>query len=226
MSVSYDSANDLLVFGGDRLLDDTLSPLDTILGRGRVEINSMSVIGLRDDGSIHLADTSLQIMDVNTQDTLLKAILYGITYRPSSLPGYAGMMVAGMDIPPDFARGINNTIGSDFLLGIEQIIQAQRPVVFWYYPKSAIFHSSGAVTIPAGGVDGRLILGTPFPVPEPGSVLSLIIGIAGLLALRHRISAKDAGAEKTPFRFEVRICPGNQTYPASAFAGATARKAS
>jgi len=118
--VFLDSTTGQISFGGQNIFDNAADPADTIVGRGQVEISPMIWIGLQDNGSVLLSDTALTITDSVTGDTLMSAFLDGLAYLPSNKPGYAGMIQGYLYIPPG---GIYNSIGSDFLTGMQNASQ-------------------------------------------------------------------------------------------------------
>lgn len=177
-TLSYDADSGSLLFGGDLLLQYGSDPLDPILGRGRVSVDPMLLIGLADNGSYHLTDTELHITDIVTGLELLKAYIFEPAYMPSTLPGFAGMIQGYLDIPPDFTGDVNNVINSRLLAG--------APNGFWFYLNQPLFDSNGNVLIGSGdSIDGSLKIGTANP--EPSSALLLIVPLA-LMGARLRIA--------------------------------------
>lgn len=184
ISVSLDFDRSSLSFGGDSLLDLALSPMDSILGRGRVQLDPVIWIGLAENGTVHLSDTTLQIFDNTTGDLLMDAFVFNLYYMPSSLPGFPGMIQGGLDIPPDFAGGIHNSIGSDFLAGMQSASAGGAQTGLWFFPKRGLFDSRGTSQFNGESITGTLIIG--LPTPEPSTLTLFLVGLVGLAwYLRH-----------------------------------------
>lgn len=158
-----------LSFEEGRLLNFASNPSDPILNRGEVWIDPMVLIGVQENGTISLSDTRLRIIDFMNGDMLLDGFLLEIAYMPSSSTGFSRRIQAYLDIPPDWAGGINNTIGSDFLAGMQAASEASNGYLpmFWFYADQDLFSEDGQSLIPDTGVTGTLTLGLAIPDPRP-----------------------------------------------------------
>ena len=136
------------------------NPADSVLGRGRVQIDPIVVIGLQENGKIHLSDTaSGSGWSRTTAGVLMDAFLFELAYMPSSLPGFAGMIQGHLDIPPPFAGGINNTIGSDYITAMQAASLAGEPTTFWFFVERPLFDAQGMFLIGNEAVVGSLKFG-------------------------------------------------------------------
>ena len=174
--VFFDPLTDRLSLGGDVLITHTANPLDPIRGRGAFEFDPMLVIGPAANGSIHLADTAFRIRDTFTGELLLDGYLLEVGYMPSTLPGFAGMIQAFLDIPPVFAGGISNTIASDLLDGLAAASFSGDAPTVWFYADLPLFDPGGQSQIGLPGVTGNLKAGfSDFRfVPEPPFIWLLL----------------------------------------------------
>ena len=157
--VSYDATTGQLSFGGNLGLSFTGNPLDPLIGRGVFAIQPTIVVGPIFNGTILLADTELTITDALTGGTFLDGFVFQMAYMPSTLPGYAGMIQGYLDIPPSFAGGIDNAIGSDFLAGMRAASDSGQQTTFWFYSVRPLFDARGTPLIDDTGSPGTLILG-------------------------------------------------------------------
>jgi len=200
--VQYDSSLDRLVFGGDMIIDGAADPTDALIGLGRVEIDPIIIIGLQENGTIHLSDTHLRIFDDVTDDLLMDAFLFELAYMDSNLDGFAGMIQCFLDVPPAFAEGTDNTIGSTFLTDIQAAADAGDDTTFWFYTTTALLDSLGD-PVPAGGtgappgvsavvyspITGSMKLAVAVPTPTAimaGLILLPITLVARIYRTRFR----------------------------------------
>jgi len=183
----FDPATDRLGVGGDLLLSYTNVLPDPIVGRGLVQVEPMIVIGLADNGAIHLSDTQLRIKDTLTGDFVLDGYLLNAAYMPSSLPGFAGMIQAYLDIPPDFAGGLDNAMASAFLAGIGAARDGDDLPTFWFYADQPLFDPAGRPLVGTEGVTGALKIGAGVPEPATWALMLAGLGAAGLIG-RRRLS--------------------------------------
>jgi len=187
--VFFDNTTSQLSFGGDLLITDTNNPIDSIIGRGKFQVDPLIAIGPMDNGSIHLSDTEVQIVDNLTGDTLLNAFLLEVAYMPSTLPGFTGMIQGYIDIPPDFAGSIYDTIVSEFLQGMSAQRDKNGLPMLWFYANQPLFDSAGNSLISETGVTGNLKLA--ISIPEPSGILLFGTGMAITIFLSRM--RKEAG---------------------------------
>ncbi|EAZ88061.1 hypothetical protein [Crocosphaera chwakensis] len=186
----FDSNTNRLSFGGDTLLTVTNDPTDPIIGRGQIQIDPMLLIGVQENGTVHLSDTSLQIVDTTNDSFLMDAFLFELAYIPSSSPDFAGMIQGYLDIPPVFAEGINNSIESPFLSGMLDASIADELTTFWFFADQPLFDSQGLPLIGSSGVTGSLKIGVA-QVPESTSTISLFaLGSLGAISTFKRYKFK------------------------------------
>ena len=184
--VSLDPESGALQFGGDLLIAHALDPVDPIIGRGLFEIEPLLIIGPTESGAIHLSDTAFLIRDSSTGEALLDGFLLELAYRPASLPGFAGILQGYLDIPPDFADGIANSINSELLAGLGLLRDAGALTGFWLYTDAPLFDAVGNPLLPVEGVRGMMRIGVAM-VPEPATWALFLIGFGFIgTALRQR----------------------------------------
>ena len=126
------------------------------------------------------SDNPQILMRLPWGDVLMDAVLYELTYMPSTVPGYAGMIQGGLDIPPVFAGGINNTLNSTFLDAMVTASAVGEPTMFWFFADEALFDNEGGSLIPLTGITGAFEFAVG--VPEPSSII--LFTIAMLAAAR------------------------------------------
>ncbi|MBN1508833.1 MAG: hypothetical protein JW955_18435 [Sedimentisphaerales bacterium] len=167
-TVRFDEEQQYLIFNEGEPTPITWSgdPLDPILGRGAVSIDPMIRIGPLDNGSIWLSDTRLRIIDsADPENTLMTAFVFEIAYiPPPRWPGSIGVIQGYLDIPPEWAGGINNTIDSPFLSNLQAASTAGEMTTFWFYPDQDLFNQNGQSLVSGTGVQGTLVLGVGIPV--------------------------------------------------------------
>jgi hypothetical protein len=164
----YDPLSSYLLLAGAGLINEARDPMDPIMGRGMIHIDPLVVIGAQENGTVHLADTYLRIVDLATGDSLMNGYLAEVAYMPSNAPGYLGMIQAYLEIPPTWAHGIENTIGSPFLAGMEVAAAAGEMTTAWLYSTAPMFDPLGNCLMPPGGVPLAMTLG--IAVGQPSAV--------------------------------------------------------
>lgn len=169
--VFFDQTTSRLSFGGDLDLKYTSTALDPITERGLLQVDSLIAIGPLENGGIHLSDTVLRIIDQQSNETLLIAYLLQVAYLPSSLPGFSGMMQGFLDIPPDFAEGIRNTIGSEFLAAMSAASARGEQTSFWFFADQPLFDQRGDSLIGQTGVSGSAKIGI---IAEPATLVLVV----------------------------------------------------
>ncbi len=193
-------ATQKLTFAGDKLIDLTEDPEDPILGRGEVNLGAMVRIGLRTNGTVSLSDTDLRIVDSTNGDVLLNGFVFEAAHMPSSVPGFPFVIQAYLDIPPASVGGIQNTIGSAFLAGLQQVSEQGHLTMLWFYPDQPLFDVNGEVQIPPTGMTGLFLIGvaeaTGVPVSSQQTLgaLALLLLIGGATVLQRRRVAPRAPA--------------------------------
>jgi hypothetical protein len=142
-------------------LSDGNNPSDPINGRGRAKIDKMIVIGMQNNGTLHLSDTVMHIIDsMNPSVNLMEAFIFNISYRPSSIAGFAGMIQGYLDIPPSiYGGGINNTIGSPWLNKMQASADQGEYMCFWFYSLNEMFDEKGNWLLGPAMAQGQLVLG-------------------------------------------------------------------
>ncbi len=143
-------------------LSDANDPCDAVNGRGAAEIDKMIVIGMQGNGTLHLSDAVLTVIDMaDPCTTLLKGLIFNPAYMPSNLPGYQGMIQGYLDIPPSwYGGGIDNTIGSGWLDRMQQAADDGEYLCFWFYSNDQLFDDEGNRLLPPPvEADGILIMG-------------------------------------------------------------------
>jgi hypothetical protein len=161
-SLFFDNSEQKLYLNEGLVLNTASNPADTILGRGEVHIDPIVLIGVQENGTVSLSDTRLRIIDNVNGGALLDGFILEVAYMESNLPGFAGMIQGYLDVPPAWAGGINNTIGSEFLAGIQAASEAgdcNRLPMVWFYADQQLFDGQGESSIPPTGASGKLILG-------------------------------------------------------------------
>ncbi len=129
----------------------------------------------------------------------------------SNLEGFAGMIQGFLDVPPAFAEGTDNTIGSAFLADIQAAADAGEDTTFWFYTSTALLDSlgdpmaAGGGTMPLGGpaasgtpITGSMKLGVAL-VPTPTAILAGLILLPILLVgriCRRRFRPDVIGCER------------------------------
>jgi len=181
----YDPATDVLTLSGNLLFDTAANATDPILGTGQAVVGSIITIGPQQNGTVHLSDTTFDIINSTNGDVLLNAFLFELAYMPSSLPDFPGMIQGYLDIPPPFAaQGVSNTIGSPFLDGLQQASLANEITSFWFYTNQPVFDAEGLPLLGEGGTTGQLVAG--IATPEPGTLSLFGLGLLGLAVRRRR----------------------------------------
>ncbi len=161
-SLFFDDSEQKLYLSEGQVLSTASNPSDTILGRGEVHIDPIVLVGVQENGTVLLSDTRLKIIDNMNGGTLLDGFILETAYMESTLPGFAGMIQGYLDVPPAWAGGINNTIGSEFLAGIQAASEAgdcNRLPMVWFYADQQLFDGQGESSTPPTGASGKLILG-------------------------------------------------------------------
>jgi len=171
-SFFFDDSEQKLYLNEGQVLSTASNPSDTILGRGEVRIDPIVLVGVQENGTVLLSDTRLKIIDNVNGGALLDGFILEVAYMESTLPGFAGMIQGYLDVPPVWAGGINNAIGSEFLAGIQAVSEAgdcNRLPMVWFYTDQQLFDEQGDSSIPPTGASGKLILGVAV-VSEPNVV--------------------------------------------------------
>jgi len=180
-TITYLANTDEVALAGSLVFTAAGDRHDTVIGHGQLHIDPATIIGIQVDGSMHLSDTSLQITDNATGRVLMDAFLYRLEYRPGGPYGAAGTIRGSIDIPPSFASGISNLIGSLFLDGMQFASNQGSPTAFWCFAEKPLFSSDGTPTIESG-VPVNVTIGvsaTPsVPASSTWGLLILAIGIA------------------------------------------------
>ena len=140
------------------------APSDPINTRGQLVIQPLIRIGLQSNGTTLLTDGHIQIVDGPTGNLLLDGFLFEAAIMPSSLPGYSQMIQSYLDIPPDLANGISNSINSPLLAQMDAAAAAGTPFDFWFF-------TNGSLTSPEGAA-GDMVIGAA--VPEPATILAVL----------------------------------------------------
>ncbi|HKO19734.1 MAG TPA: PEP-CTERM sorting domain-containing protein [Acidobacteriaceae bacterium] len=171
-SVSFNPTSSLLSFSSGRVDFSGAGVIDPLLGSS-LTVNSTVSIGLQSNGTIHLGDSELTIQ--KNGQLLLHGYLIEAAYMSSSLPGFAGMIQASLDIPPDSTwTGINNNIGSPVLATLNGYIgSGDHLPLFWFYTNQPLFDANGhPITLSSEGV-----IKFGIPVPEPSTATLLVVGL-------------------------------------------------
>ncbi|MHC4396914.1 MAG: hypothetical protein ACYS1A_14800 [Planctomycetota bacterium] len=156
--VGFDDQN--LIFSGPGLITYTGDPCDPLNGQGEINIGGIIPIGLQENRTILLSDTHINITDPCSGETLLDAFIFEIAYMESTRPGYAGMIQGYLDVPPAWAGGTNNIIGSPFLESIQAACDSNEPTTFWFFANEPLFDERGLCIIPPEStVSGEVVLG-------------------------------------------------------------------
>lgn len=192
--VFFEQTTSRLSFGGDLDVKYAANPLDPISQHGLLQIDSLIAIGPLANGGIHLSDTALRIVDQQTSEPLLNGYLLQVAYLPSTLPGFSGMIQGFLDIPPDFAEGISNTIGSDFLAGMSAASSRGEQTSFWFFADQPLFDPGGDSLIGQTGVSGSMKIGI---IAEPATLLLVLVAYwAALPYARFRAERQPAGGDR------------------------------
>jgi hypothetical protein len=165
----FDNSEQKLYLNEGLVLNTASNPADTILGRGEVHIDPIVLVGVQENGTVLLSDTRLRIIDNVNGGALLDGFILEVAYMESTLPAFAGMIQGYLDVPPAWAGGINNTIGSEFLAGTQAVSEAgdrNRLPMVWFFADQELFDEQGESLIPTTGVSGKLILGTAVHLPD------------------------------------------------------------
>jgi hypothetical protein len=153
----------LLAFAGAGTIAETTDPADPILGRGRVTLEPFAVIGPLEDGSTYLSDTRLMILDTPTGDTLLVAYVLEAACVTTGTAGEEATVQAHLAIPPLWAGGVRNTIGSQFLGEMGVASETNEETTLWLHAPLPLFDSTGVCLIPVGGVPATFTIGFGWP---------------------------------------------------------------
>ncbi|MDS4015360.1 MAG: hypothetical protein RKP46_13600 [Candidatus Accumulibacter sp.] len=182
--VFFDPATSKLAFAGDLQIRYASGAFDPITGRGVFQIDPLIAIGPLEGGGTHLSDTEIRIVDEQSGDSLLAGYLLQVACMASSLPDFPGMIQGFLDIPPDFAQGISNTIESDFLARLKSAAALGEQTTFWFFADQPLFDGQGNSLIPRAGVSGSMKIGV---IPEAATLLLVFAAcVAALLAGRFR----------------------------------------
>ncbi len=138
-------------------------PADPIIDRGLISIAPMPKIGITENGMTWLTDTRVQIMDEVDSTVLLDGLLLDIMYIQSTIPDFAGLVQGCLAIPPEWAGGVNNTIGSEFLAGMADVNAPRVPLVC-FFANDPLFDENGQSLMPPEGVTGDLRIGQSVPL--------------------------------------------------------------
>ena len=181
--LQFDPVTFRVSLGGDVLITDANDMTDPIIGRGAFELDPMALIGPDSNGTIHLADTGFRIRDTQTGQLLLNGFLLDVAYLDSAVDGYKGVIQAMLDVPPDWAGGTSNFLGSPFIAGMAEGSAAGDPSAFWFFTEQRLFERGGAneVVGQAMPVIGNMKAGfMAFSlVPEPSSISLLMAALLG-----------------------------------------------
>jgi hypothetical protein len=191
-NVSFNPATDRLSFGGALAITHAGNPGDPILGRGVFQVGPMVLIGPTGNGAIHLADTTVRIVDSVTGKSLLDGYIDQVAYMPSTLPGFAGMVEGSLVLPPDYIGGVSNTIDSPFLSGLDAARTAGEPTEVWFYANQPLFDSQGNSLTGDSAVDGSLKMGVG-ALPEPSPLLLAVLAATAGLGYRWGTRQRAAG---------------------------------
>jgi len=142
-------------------IDASFTPLDPIVGRGRIEIEPMVIVGAQPDSTVLLSDARFRIRDITNGDPLLDGFLLQVGYLPARPGRHPDMIQAYLDVPPAFAHGVNNTIGSPFLAAMQLAEGANELPMLWMYPSAPMFDAAarGICIVAPGGVPYTLTIG-------------------------------------------------------------------
>ena len=161
----FDASSQRLHFPIGQPIDGAFTPLDPIVGRGRFEIEPMVVIGAQEDSTVLLSDARFRIRDVLNFDPLLDGFLLQVAYLPARPGRHPDMIQAYLDVPPAFAHGVNNTIGSPFLEAMQAADGANETTMVWIYPSAPMFDAGarGICIVPPSGVPYTMTVGIVGP---------------------------------------------------------------
>jgi hypothetical protein len=156
--VGFDGLN--LIFSGPAVISHTGDPCDPLNGQGEINIGGIIPVGLQENRTILLSDTHINITDIGSGEKLLDAFIFEIAYMESTRPGYAGMIQGYLDVPPEWAGGTNNVIGSTFLEDIQAACDSNEQTTFWFFANEPLFDAKGQCIIaPESTVNGEVVLG-------------------------------------------------------------------
>lgn len=181
-TVSFDSVTGTVAFAGNLIFDNAPVAEDTLIGRAAIEIEPMIWIGKLDNGATWLGDTAIGIRDTVSGEVLAEGLLLEAAWTESTLPGYAGMLQAYLDIPPDWTGCFDNFIDSELLEDLYEASQSETlEAMFWFFADAEVFDSDGLPLDPGADITGSIMLGV---VPEPATLVLLALG--GLAVLSRR----------------------------------------
>lgn len=142
-------------------LSNSQNPVDPINGRGQAGVNKMIVIGMQENGTLHLSGTTMDIIDAcEPYNVLMKGFICNVCYRPSNLEGFGGMVQGYLDIPPSiYGGGINNTIGSPWLEQMQAAADRGEYMCFWFYSFDEMFDEDGNWLLGPDTAEGQMVLG-------------------------------------------------------------------
>jgi hypothetical protein len=163
--LGFDGLN--LIFSGPGAISYTGDPCDPLNGQGEINIGGIIPIGLQENRTILLSDTHINITDTNSGEMVMDAFIFEIAYMESTRPGYAGMIQGYLDVPPVWAGGTNNAMGSAFLEDIQSACDSNEQTTFWFFADEPLFDEKGLCIIPPEStVNGEVVLGVGIAANE------------------------------------------------------------